>query len=70
MSNLGEYFSTDWAAMTTNDWVGVSLTVVVFLLILAAYIYALYPKNRETLEAQRFIPLDDEQFDGGEKHGG
>ena len=56
--------------MTTNDWVGTILTVVVFLLILAAYIYALYPKNREKLEAQRFIPLDDDQFDGGEKHDG
>ena len=70
MNNLGEYFSTDWAAMTTNDWVGVILTVVVFLLILAAYVYALYPKNRESLEAQRFIPLDDDKLDGGEKHGG
>ncbi len=70
MNNLSEYFSTDWAAMTTNDWVGVGLTVVVFLLILAAYVYALYPKNREKLEAQRFIPLDDDKFDDGEKHGG
>jgi len=56
--------------MTTNDWVGVILTVVVFLVILAAYVYALYPKNRESLEAQRFIPLDDDQLDAGEKHGG
>jgi cytochrome c oxidase cbb3-type subunit 4 len=70
VNNLGEYFATDWAAMTTNDWVGVILTVVVFLVILVAYVYALYPKNRETLEAQRFIPLDDEQLDAGEKHGG
>ena len=56
--------------MTTNDWVGTILTVVVFLLILAAYIYALYPKNKEKLEAQRFIPLDDDKIDGGEKHDG
>jgi len=69
VSNPGEYFYTDWAAMTTNDWVGVILTVVVFLLILAAYIYALYPKNREKLESQRFIPLDEDRLDDGEKHG-
>ena len=56
--------------MTTNDWIGVILTVAVFLVILVAYVYALYPKNRETLEAQRFIPLDDDQLDAGEKHGG
>ncbi len=70
MNSLSEHFQTNWAAMTTNDWVGTILTVVVFLLILAAYIYALYPKNREKLEAQRFIPLDDDQLDGGEKHDG
>lgn len=70
MSNLSDHFVTDWAAMTTNDWIGAILTVVVFLLILAAYIYALHPKNREKLEAQRFTPLDDERIDVGEKHGG
>jgi len=70
VNSLSEHLQTNWAAMTTNDWVGTILTVVVFLLILVAYIYALYPKNRDKLEAQRFIPLDDEQFDGGEKHDG
>lgn len=70
MNNLLEYFHTDWAAMTTNDWVGTILTVVVFILIAAAYVYALHPKNREKLEAQRFIPLEDEHIDSGEKNDG
>jgi len=55
-----EYFHTDWAAMTTNDWIGTILTVVIFLLMVVAYVYALRPKNRKMLEDQRFIPLDDD----------
>ncbi|MFC1684357.1 cbb3-type cytochrome oxidase subunit 3 [Pseudomonadota bacterium] len=60
MSSLMEYFHTDWAAMTTNDWIGTILTVVIFLLMVVAYVYALRPKNRKMLEDQRFIPLDDD----------
>lgn len=60
MSSLAEYFHTDWAAMTTNDWIGTILTVVIFLLMVVAYVYALRPKNRKRLEEQRFIPLDDD----------
>ena len=70
MNSLQEYFHTDWAAMTTNDWVGTILTVVTFILMVAAYVYVLRPKNREKLEAQRFIPLDDDQIESGEKNGG
>lgn len=69
MNSLMEYFSTDWAAMTTNDWVGTILTVVTFLLMIIVYAYALRPKNRESLEARRFIPLDDEHIDSGDKNG-
>ena len=60
MNSLIEYFHTDWAAMTTNDWIGMILTVVIFLLMVVAYVYALRPKNREKLEKNRFIPLDDD----------
>ena len=60
MNSLIEYFHTDWEAMTTNDWIGTILTVVIFLLMVVAYVYALRPKNREKLEDQRFIPLDDD----------
>ncbi len=66
MSSLKDYFHTDWGAMTITDWVGTILTVVIFLLMIWAYFYALRPKNREKLEAQRFIPLDEDRIDNGD----
>ncbi|MCF6209837.1 MAG: cbb3-type cytochrome c oxidase subunit 3 [Gammaproteobacteria bacterium] len=63
MTSLQEYFYTDWAALTSNDWVGLIMTVVVFFLMIAIYVYALHPSNREKLEAQRFIPLDEDRLD-------
>lgn len=70
MNSLVEYFQTDWAAMTTNDWVGTILTVVVFLLMVGLYVYVLRPKNRDKFESQRFIPFEDEdKQESGEKHG-
>ncbi|MCU7933592.1 MAG: cbb3-type cytochrome c oxidase subunit 3 [Candidatus Thiodiazotropha sp. (ex Dulcina madagascariensis)] len=70
MSSLKEYFHTDWGAMTTNDWVGLVMTVATFLLMIGVYFYALRPKNREKLEKNRFIPMDDEAIDSGDKNGG
>ena len=70
MSSLKEYFHTDWGAMTTNDWIGLILTVVIFLLMVGLYVYVLRPKNRDKLERQRFIPVDDERTDSGDKNGG
>ncbi|MEH6628135.1 MAG: cbb3-type cytochrome c oxidase subunit 3 [Motiliproteus sp.] len=70
MNSLAEYFSTDWAAMTAQDWVGTILTVVVFLLLVIVYVYALRPKNREKLESYKHIPLDDESTDSGDKNVG
>jgi cytochrome c oxidase cbb3-type subunit 4 len=70
VSSLKEYFHTDWGAMTTNDWIGLILTVVIFLLMVGLYVYVLRPKNRDKLERQRFIPVDDERTDSGDKNGG
>ncbi|MEJ1297741.1 MAG: cbb3-type cytochrome c oxidase subunit 3 [Candidatus Sedimenticola sp. (ex Thyasira tokunagai)] len=70
MSSLIDYFRTDWAAMTTNDWVGTILTVVIFLLMVGLYAYVLRPKNRDRLESKRFIPLDDEQINSGDNNVG
>lgn len=70
MNSLREYFQTDWAAMTTTDWVGTILTVVIFLLMVGLYVYVLRPKNREKFESKKFIPLDDEEIKSGEKNGG
>ena len=46
--------------MTASDWFGMVLTVVVFLLMVVLYVYVLRPKNREKLEKQRFIPMDED----------
>ena len=70
MSSLRDYFHTDWAAMTTTDWVGTILTVVIFLLMVGLYFYVLRPKNRDKFEGKKYIPLDDEQMSSGEKNGG
>lgn len=60
MSSLREYFHTDWQAMTTTDWVGTILTVLIFLLMVGLYLYVLRPKNRDKFESKKYIPLDDE----------
>ena len=70
MSNLKEYFYTDWAAMTTTDWVGTILTVVIFLLMVGLYVYVLRPKNRDKFESNKYIPVDDDQMNRGNNNGG
>jgi cytochrome c oxidase cbb3-type subunit 4 len=70
VNSLAEYFHTDWEAMTTNDWIGLIVTVVVFLLMFGLYFYALRPKNREKLEKNKFIPMDEDRIDNGDKNGG
>ena len=65
MSSLIDYFHTDWEAMTTNDWIGTIVTVVVFFLMLGLYIYVLIPKNKG-MEENKNIPIDDEQVNTGE----
>ncbi|HFD87068.1 MAG TPA: cbb3-type cytochrome c oxidase subunit 3 [Gammaproteobacteria bacterium] len=63
MSNLREYFHTNWAAMTLHDWIGLILTVGTFLAMGWIYTYVFNPKNKERLESQRNIPFDDENTD-------
>jgi hypothetical protein len=58
MSALTEYFQTDWAAMTLHDWLGMVITVVVFLGMAAGYIMVLNPRNKEKFESRRNLPLD------------
>lgn len=70
MSDLKEYFHTDWAAMTTTDWVGTILTVVIFLLMVGLYVYVLRPKNRDRFESKKYIPMDDDQMNRGNNNGG
>ena len=59
-----DYFHTDWAAMTLHDWLGLSITIIVFLVMIALYVYILHPSNKEKLEAHRRIPLEDDGLMG------
>ena len=70
MSSLAEYFHTDWEAMTTSDWVGTILTVVIFILMVVAYFQIFRPKNRDKLESRKYIPFDEDEQDSGEQDGG
>ena len=64
MDSVKEYFQTDWAAMTLQDWIGLGITIVVFIVMIALYIYVFHPSNKEKLESHRHIPLDDDNFTG------
>ncbi len=70
MNSFIDYFHTDWEAMTTSDWVGTILTVVIFLLMVGLYVIVLRPKSRDKLEQQKYIPMDDDKIESGEKNGG
>jgi len=59
VTKLQEYFHTDWSAMTGTDWFGLLLTVVVFLVMLVAYVWVLNPKNKEEIESHRTMLLDE-----------
>jgi cbb3-type cytochrome oxidase subunit 3 len=60
MSVLEEYLNTDWASMTTQDWVGLIITVVVFFGMLITFALALRPSKRKEMEEQKYKILDDD----------
>ncbi|MFA6013828.1 MAG: hypothetical protein WC742_02085 [Gallionellaceae bacterium] len=60
MTKLMDYFHTDWAAMSTNDWLGVFFTVLAFIAMVAVYVMVFNPKNKETLNSQGDMALRDE----------
>ena len=55
-----DFFNTDWAAMTLNDWIGTIVTVAITFLMIWAYVYTFHPKNKEKFESLRHIPMDDD----------
>ncbi len=68
MNKILGYFNTDWSAMTGTDWAGLVVTVIITILMAILYIYVLNPKNRDKLEAHRFIVMDNYR-DGDYKEG-
>lgn len=69
MTKLQEYFHTDWSAMTSADWFGMILTVVVFIVMVIAYYWVLNPKNKESLEAHRTMILDEDEINAEKQDG-
>jgi len=63
VSNLLDYFHTDWGAMTLHDWIGLLVTIGAFLGMVWIYSYVFNPKNKERLESQRHIPFEEENTD-------
>ena len=62
MDRLREHFHTEWTALTVADWIGLIMTLVVFVVMVALYIFVFLPSNKDKLEAQRFIPLEEDQY--------
>ena len=60
MTKLMDYFHTDWAAMTTNDWQGVIFTVLAVVAMIAVYVLVFNPRNKDAFNAQGDMPLRDE----------
>ncbi|WP_296898028.1 cbb3-type cytochrome c oxidase subunit 3 [Thiohalocapsa sp.] len=56
--------------MTATDWVGLILTVVIFILMAVAYFQVFRPKNRDKLESRKHIPFDEDIEDLGDNDGG
>ncbi|WP_343034764.1 cbb3-type cytochrome c oxidase subunit 3 [Thiomicrorhabdus cannonii] len=60
MSNLEQYLSTDWSAMTGQDWAGLIITVLVFLGMLITFWMTLRPGKRKELEEEKYKILKDD----------
>lgn len=60
MTKLVEYFHTDWAAMTSNDWQGVLITVGAFIAMIVVYVMVFNPKNKDTFDSQSDMALRDD----------
>lgn len=58
----------DVASMTTNDWLGVSMTILVFVAMIYIYFMVFCPANKDKFESQRGMALNDEEhINVGEK---
>lgn len=67
MTSIKDYLHTDWSAMTGTDWFGLVLTVLVFVLMVVVYFWALNPKNKQELESHRSMVLGDEDIKSEKK---
>ena len=62
LDSLRDHFHTEWTALTVSDWIGLIMTLVVFVVMVALYIFVFLPSNKDKLEAQRYIPLEEDRY--------
>ena len=68
MTKFLGYLGMDVAAMSVNDWIGVFLSLVAFIGMVAVYFMVFRPSNKDIFESQRSMALDDEDhINMGEK---
>ena len=67
MTKLLGYLGMDVNAMSLNDWQGVVLTLLAAAAMIYIYFWVFNPKNKDALEAQRNIPLEDDHTYMGDK---
>lgn len=60
MTKLMDYFHTDWAAMSMNDWQGVFFTVAALIAMIVVYVMVFNPKNKDAFDSQSDMALRDE----------
>ncbi len=69
MNRLKEYLRTDWSAMTVSDWIGLTVTVVITVLMAVLYVYVFRPGNREKLESHRNIIMNEDSSEKEDRNG-
>jgi len=71
VSDLAEFFSTDWDAMTRADWSGLIIVVILTILMAGLYFWVFNPKNRDKFEQHRdFVNENETEEDKREvEHG-
>ena len=55
--------------MTTTDWTGLAIVIVLFFLMLGLYVWVFAPSNRDKLEQYRDFVVRDEEMDREVEHG-
>ncbi|MDX8410031.1 MAG: CcoQ/FixQ family Cbb3-type cytochrome c oxidase assembly chaperone [Mariprofundales bacterium] len=53
MSSLQDFFTTNWSAMTSMDWVGLTMVLILTLLMIGLYVWVFRPANRDGFEQYR-----------------
>ena len=67
---MNKILSTDWSAMTSTDWTGLIILLVIAGLMATAYFLILKPANRDKFEQHRdFVNHEDDmELDREVKH--